>query len=70
MVAAAFCGARLEHGRRVVKVVRVRHVWEGIVEVEVPDDYEWDGSSLDAVWADECTNHGADVLVDYEVLPG
>lgn len=51
------------------KTMRVRHTWEGLTEVEVPDDYKWDGSSLDEVWADQISNREADMLVDYEVTP-
>lgn len=50
-----------------MKVVRVRTVWEAEADVEVPDDYVWDGRSLDSEWADQVDSGGA-MLVDYEVI--
>lgn len=50
-----------------MKVIVVEAMWESRQEVEVPDDYEWDGRSIDPEWADQVDAHTAS-LVDWDVI--
>jgi hypothetical protein len=49
-----------------MKELRVTAEWRSENLVEVPDDYEWDGHSLDEEWADQITSQMAE-LIDWTV---
>lgn len=49
-----------------MKTLSVECTWRSITTVEVPDDYEWDGRSVDDVWAEQVDSHNAE-LIDWEV---
>lgn len=49
-----------------MKTMWITATWETSHEIEVPDDYEWDGRSIDAEWADQVDATCAS-LVDWTV---
>lgn len=49
-----------------MKEMYVTTTWRTTQMVEVPDDYEWDGKSLDVEWVEQVDSHTAE-LVDWEV---